>query len=78
MTEPAQRDRTLFYGIWALVGSVFCLPLGIIMIVLSYQEARRNGRFPTLAYIAAALLVVFTVINIRFVLSGDASRYFKQ
>lgn len=78
MNEPTRRDRTVTYGIWALVGAVFCLPLGIIMIILSWQEARRNGRSPVLAIVALVLLLILTIVNIRYVTSGGANRFFNS
>lgn len=78
MTAPAGRDRTTPYGLWALVGAVVCLPLGIIMIILSFQEARAHGRTPVLAWLATGLLVVFTIINIRLFTSGAAAEYLNR
>jgi hypothetical protein len=55
--QPASpaSDRTTTYGVIAIIGAICCVIIGVIFGILSYQEARKAGKQPTLAYIAFVL-----------------------
>lgn len=65
--SPPSNDRTTLWGVLGIViGLICCWPLGLVFAFLSYREARRVGRRPTLAYIAFAACAIGIIWNIIY------------
>jgi hypothetical protein len=60
-------DRTTLFGVLGLViGLLCCSPAGIVLGVLSVQQANKSGKPPTLGYVAIAVSVVAMIGGIVY------------
>jgi hypothetical protein len=61
------NDRTTLWGVLGIViGLICCWPLGLVFAFLSFREARKAGKQPTLAYIAFACCAIGIIWNIIY------------
>jgi hypothetical protein len=61
------NDRTTLWGVLGIViGLICCWPLGLLFAFLSFREARKVGKQPTLAYIAFACCAIGIIWNIIY------------
>ncbi|MDQ7903263.1 hypothetical protein RB614_01850 [Phytohabitans sp. ZYX-F-186] len=61
------NDRTTLWGVLGIViGLICCWPLGLLFAFLSFRDARRFGKQPTLAYIAFAACAIGIIWNIIY------------
>jgi hypothetical protein len=64
---PAANDRTTLYGVLGIViGLICCAPAGIVLGVLAIQQAKQNGKPPTLGYVAIAASVLQIIVGIIY------------
>jgi hypothetical protein len=56
-----RRDYTKTFGIIALIGALFCVPVGLGFSVWGIFEARRTGSNPILSWIALPLSLILGV-----------------
>lgn len=71
MTAPgapaaAGNDKTTLFGVLGLIiGLICCSPAGIVLGILSVNQAKQHGSSPTLGYVAvvvSSIALVFGVI----------------
>lgn len=61
------NDRTTLWGVLGIViGLICCWPAGLVFAFLSFREARKAGKQPTLAYIAFACCAIGIIWNIIY------------
>ena len=61
---PPGNDRTQLYGILGLViGLLCCSPIGIVLGVLSMNEAKKAGKPNTLGLVATIVSAVMLVLG---------------
>ena len=63
---PANDRSTLYGAIGIPVGLICCWPAGIVLGILSINEAKKNNKQPTLGYIAIAVSVLGIIWNILY------------
>jgi hypothetical protein len=67
---PAGNDRTQLFGILGIIiGLICCSPAGIVLGVLSVQQANKNGKSPTLGYVAIGLSALSLIIGLIYVVA---------
>lgn len=65
------NDKTTLWGVLGIfVGFCCCPPLGAVFGYLSFQEAKKAGKQPTLAYIAWGVSALSLIVNIIMFASG--------
>lgn len=70
MTAPgapaaAGNDKTTLFGVLGLIiGLICCGPAGIVLGILSINQAKQYGNSPTLGWIAVIVSAIGIVINI--------------
>jgi hypothetical protein len=65
------NDKTTLWGVLGIIFAFCCLPLGVVFSVLSFLEARKAGKPPTLAYVGWAIAALSLVINIILAVTGN-------
>ncbi len=64
---PAANDRTTLFGVLGIViGLICCAPAGIVLGVLSIQQAKQNAKPPTLGYVAIAASILQIILGIIY------------
>jgi hypothetical protein len=64
---PAGNDRSTLYGAIGIpVGLICCGPAGIVLGILSMQEAKKYGKQPTLGYISIAVGVIGVIWSVLY------------
>lgn len=56
------EDRTIIFGVLGIIFGWCFPPLGLLFGALSFMQAKRHGKKPTLAYIAFGVSVVFLIV----------------
>ncbi|MGY0230646.1 hypothetical protein [Longispora urticae] len=70
MTQPAGKDNTQLFGILGIViGLLCCSPAGIVLGVLSMNQAKKNGNSPTLGYVAIGVSVIGLIGGLIYAVS---------
>jgi hypothetical protein len=62
---PAAKDNSTLLGVLGIIiGLICCAPAGIVLGILSMQQAKKNGKPQTLGIVAVALSVLGILVNI--------------
>jgi hypothetical protein len=65
------NDRTTLWGVLGIVFAFCCPILGAVFAFLSFNDAKKTGKPPTLAYVGWALAALNIVLNIVLAASGN-------
>ena len=75
MTAPgapaaAGNDKTTLFGVLGLIiGLICCSPAGIVLGILSVNQAKQHGSSPTLGYVAVVVSSIALVFGIIYGIS---------
>ncbi|MPZ28949.1 MAG: hypothetical protein GEV12_21750 [Micromonosporaceae bacterium] len=75
MTAPgapaaAGNDKTTLFGVLGLIiGLICCSPAGIVLGILSVNQAKQHGSPPTLGYVAVVVSCIALVFGIIYGIS---------
>lgn len=66
----AGNDKTTLFGVLGLIiGLICCSPAGIVLGILSVNQAKQHGSSPTLGYVAVVVSVIALIFGIIYGIS---------